>query len=69
MENTRLHAKVQDLEGRSCCNNIKIVGIAEGEEKGTPIEFVSALIPKLVGESYCQKPVIIDCAHKHPKFA
>ena len=47
-ENTRLQAKVNDLEGTSRRNNIKLVGIPEGEEKGTPTEFISALIPKLL---------------------
>lgn len=71
VENTRLQAKVNDLEGRSRHNNIKIVGIPEREEKGTPTEFISALIPKLLGESHFQKPVIIDCAHRtqQPKTA
>lgn len=64
VENTRLQAKVNDLEGRSRRNNIKIVGIPEREEKGTPTEFISALIPKPLGESHFQKPVIIDCAHR-----
>lgn len=61
VENTRLQAKVNDLEGRSRRNNIKI---PEGEEKGTPTEFICALIPKLLGESHFQKPVIINCAHR-----
>lgn len=63
-ENTLLQAKINDLEGRSRRNNIKIVGIPEGEEKGKPTEFISALIPKLLGEAHFQKPLLIDRAHR-----
>ena len=59
VENTRLRAKANDLEGRSRCNNIKIVCIPEGEERGKPT-FMSALISKLLGETHFQKPVIGD---------
>lgn len=45
-ENKKLWAKLLDLEGRSRRNNIRIVGVPEGEEKGRPTEFVSNLIPK-----------------------
>lgn len=63
-ENTRLRAKTNDLEGRSRRNNIKIVGIPEGEEKGRPTEFISAIFPTLLGESHFPKPVVIDRAHR-----
>lgn len=49
VRNIQLHTKVLDLEARSWRNNIKIVGIQEGEEEGRPTEFVSRLIPKLLG--------------------
>lgn len=61
-----LRSKVNDLEGRSRRNNIKFVGIPEGEEKGNPTEFVSTLIPKLLGEINFPKQVIIDRAHRFP---
>lgn len=63
-ENTRLRAKANDLEGRSRRNNIKIVGIPEGEEKGKPTEFISDILPTLLGESHFPKPVAIDRAHR-----
>ncbi|KAJ8009667.1 hypothetical protein DPEC_G00093560 [Dallia pectoralis] len=44
-ENAFLRAKTNELR-----NNVKFVGIPEGEEKGNPTEFISALIPKLLGE-------------------
>ena len=63
-ENTFLRTKTNDLEGRLRRNNVKFVGIPEGEEKGNPTDFVSALIPKLLGEAHFSKPVIIDRAHR-----
>lgn len=63
-ENAFLRAKTNDLEGRSRGNNVKFVGIPQGEEKGNLTEFVSALIPKLLGETHFPKPVIVDRAHR-----
>ncbi|KAE8296880.1 hypothetical protein D5F01_LYC05654 [Larimichthys crocea] len=63
-ENKKLRAKLSDLEGRSRRNNIKTVGVPEGEEKGRPTEFVANLIPKLLGDDVFTKPVIIDRAHR-----
>lgn len=63
-ENKRLRAKLSNLEGRSRYNNIRILGIPEGEEKGRPTEFVSNLIPKLLGDDNFAKPVVIDRAHR-----
>lgn len=62
-ENKDLRSKLSDLEGRSRRNNIKIVGIPEGEEKGRPTDFVSHRIPKLLGAENFDKPVVIDRAH------
>uniref|UniRef100_A0AAV2MGX8 Pentraxin (PTX) domain-containing protein n=1 Tax=Knipowitschia caucasica TaxID=637954 RepID=A0AAV2MGX8_KNICA len=62
----KLHSKLDDLEGRSRCNNIKIVGIPEGEEKGRPTEFVTSLIPKLLEQGNLAKQVIVDRAHRVP---
>lgn len=63
-ENGSLKLKVDDLEGRSRRNNIKIIGIPEKEEEGRPTEFVEALLPKLLGEENFQSPVVIDRAHR-----
>lgn len=64
-ENKTLQARLSVLEGRSRCNNIRIVGIPEGEEKGWPTEtFVSNLIPKLLGVDNFTKPVVTDRAHR-----
>lgn len=48
-QNSQLRAKVLDLEAQSRRHNIKIVGIQEDEEEGKPTEFVSRLIPQLLG--------------------
>lgn len=63
-ENHTLKLKLDDLEGRSRRNNIKIIGIPEQEEGGNPTEFVEALIPKLLGEENFHSSVIIDRAHR-----
>lgn len=64
--NERLLTKIDDIEGRSRRNNIKIVGIPEDEEKGRTTDFIAGLIPKLLGVSSFAKPVIVDRAHRIP---
>lgn len=64
--NGKLLTKIDDLEGRARRNNVKIVGIPEDEEKGKPTDFVTELIPKLLGVSNFAKPVIVDRAHRIP---
>lgn len=62
--NSQLHDKVQDLEACSRRHHIKIVGIKEGEEGGKPTEFVSKLIPKLLGAEHLSHPIKVDWAHR-----
>lgn len=62
--NGLLRAKVNDLEGRSRRLNVRIVGIKEGEEKGSPTDFVAKLIPELLGQDNFSRPVKIDRAHR-----
>ncbi|XP_024858516.1 uncharacterized protein LOC112449922, partial [Kryptolebias marmoratus] len=62
--NGLLKTKVNDLEGRSRRQNIRIVGIKEGEEDGHPTEFVSKLISELLGHDNFPKPVKVDRAHR-----
>lgn len=62
--NAQLQTKVLDLEARSRKHNIKLVGIPEDEEEGRPTDFVSKLIPKLLGEEHFPRPVKIDRAHR-----
>lgn len=63
-ENGLLKVKLNDLEGRSRRLNIRIVGIKEGEEKGNPTEFVTRLLPALLGPNNFTKPIKIDRAHR-----
>lgn len=63
-ENNALKLKVDDFEGRSRRNNIKIIAIPDHEEGGKPTEFVETLIPKLLGEGSFRAPVVIDRAHQ-----
>ncbi len=63
-QNSQLRAKVLDLEARSRRHNIKIVGIQEGEEESKPTEFISRLIPQLLGEEHFPHPVKVDRAHR-----
>ncbi|KAG1935267.1 hypothetical protein F2P79_019375 [Pimephales promelas] len=64
-ENKMLKFKLNDLEGRSRRNNIRIIGIPEGAEKGRPTEFVAELIKQLF-EDFSDPP-IIDRAHRVPQ--
>lgn len=65
--NGLLKAKINDLEGRARRQNIRIVGIKEGEEKANPTDFVTRLIPQLLGQSNFSKPIKIDRAHRSLK--
>lgn len=60
----QLQTKVLDLEARSRRHNIKIVGIKEGSEKGGPTDFVSRLIPELLGKQHFPHSVKVDRAHR-----
>lgn len=56
--------KLLDLEARSRRLNIKIVGIKEGSEEGRPTEFISNLIPELLGKEHFPYPLKVDRAHR-----
>lgn len=57
-------AKLEDLEARSRRQNIRIVGIKEKAENGRPTEFVTKLLPELLGEEHFNLPVEVDRAHR-----
>lgn len=63
-QNNQLRAKVLDLEAWSRRHNIKIVGLQEDEEEAKPTEFVSRLIPQLLGEKYFPHLVKADPVHR-----
>ena len=52
VQNKLLNAKVNDLEGCSRRQNIKIVGLPEKIERGSPTTFLSDLLPKLLGAEH-----------------
>lgn len=56
-----LSKKCEDLEGRSRQNNIRILGVPEGEEGPRPTEFVAGFLQKLLQLN--DKP-ILDRAHR-----
>ncbi len=64
-ENKMLKSKLNDLEGRSRRNNIRLIGIPEGVEKGRPTEFVAELIKQLFADF--SDPPVIDRAHRVPQ--
>ena len=68
-ENQRLCGKrcpTRSWSQSTRCNNIKILGLTEGEESGRPTEFIAGLLPKLLGANNFAKPVRLDRAHRIP---
>lgn len=63
-QNKLLKAKVIDLESRSRRQNIKIIGLPEKIEKGSPTAFVSDLLPKLLGAERFPRGIKVDRAHR-----
>ncbi|ROI15273.1 LINE-1 retrotransposable element ORF1 protein [Anabarilius grahami] len=64
LRTTLRHRSKSWKPARSRRHNIKIVGIQEDEEEGKPTEFVSRLIPQLLGEEHFPHPVKVDRAHR-----
>lgn len=60
-EVTALSLKCEDLESRSRRNNIRLIGISEGEEGNRPTEFVSNFLRDLLNME--EKP-LLDRAHR-----
>ena len=56
-----LKDKCEDLEGRSRRNNLRLVGVAEGLEKGNPTQFVSQLLKEAMG---LDEAPVLDRAHR-----
>lgn len=57
----RLQDKCEDLENRSRRNNLRIVGIAEGEEGNKPTEFISNFLKDILD---LEETPLIDRAHR-----
>lgn len=63
-DNKTLKARLEMLESHSRRQNIRICGIQEDTEKGKPTEFVSELIPALLGSEHFKTAILIDRAHR-----
>ena len=63
-ENARLKAKVTDLESQSRSQNIRILGLPDSIESGSPIEFFSKLLCEIFGNNTLPSPPEIDRAHR-----
>ncbi len=59
-----LTSKLDDLEGRSRRQNIKIIGLPEKVEEGRPTQFVADFLLQILGASNFSKPLKIDRAHR-----
>uniref|UniRef100_H3ALB8 L1 transposable element RRM domain-containing protein n=1 Tax=Latimeria chalumnae TaxID=7897 RepID=H3ALB8_LATCH len=55
-------ARIDDLENRSCRNNIRILGFPEGIEGNNPSSFLSKTLPDLLGFD-SSEPLEIERAH------
>lgn len=64
--NAALVSKTEDLENRSRRQNLRIVGLPEGVEGGSPLDFVSQLLHNVIGEDIFPKPPELDRAHRTP---
>ncbi|ROJ36683.1 LINE-1 retrotransposable element ORF1 protein [Anabarilius grahami] len=60
----KLKEKTCDLESRSRRQNIRIVGVKEGAEKGKPTEFVTNLLTQVLDAGNFDRPIQIDRAHR-----
>ena len=63
-DNKYLKAKLEDLESRSRCQNIRIVRIPEGAEKGRPTDFIAELIPAVLGKDHFKTELKVDRAYR-----
>ncbi|KAI4830209.1 hypothetical protein KUCAC02_001859 [Chaenocephalus aceratus] len=62
--NTKLQAKLTDLESRSRRNNIRIIGLPESIEGPHPSSFFSELLAEVLGDSVFESPPECDRAHR-----
>ena len=63
-DNTKLMAKVADLESRSRRQNIRVLGLPESTESGRPTEFFSDLLREVFGSETLPAPPEVDRAHR-----
>lgn len=63
-DNARLKTKVADLESRSRRQNIRILGLPESIESGSPTDFFSKLLCEVFGNNTLPLPPELDRAHR-----
>uniref|UniRef100_A0A087YRI4 L1 transposable element RRM domain-containing protein n=1 Tax=Poecilia formosa TaxID=48698 RepID=A0A087YRI4_POEFO len=63
-ENEALCVKMIDFEARSRRQNIKIIGLPEKIEGGSPREFLTKFIPELLGADHFHTQLEVDRAHR-----
>ena len=59
-----MRKKLLQAEFRSRRQNIRVAGVCEGVEGNNASEFVSSLIPKLLGAEHFPAKVLVDIAHR-----
>lgn len=52
-----------DLENRSRCQNLRIIGIPEGSENGKPPAFMASFFAEILGDNIAD-PLVLDRAHR-----
>lgn len=62
--NAVLVNKTEDLENRCRRQNLRTVGLPEGLEGGSPVEFISRLLQPVVGKDTFPEPSELDRAHR-----
>lgn len=62
--NSKLTLKVMDLESRSRRQNLRILGLPETVEGGSPVEFFSNFLCEIFGSEILSSPPEIDRAHR-----
>lgn len=61
-----LMARSEDAENRLRRNNVRVVGLPEGEEGANPVEFAEAFFKKLLGLQHLSPVYVVERAHRVP---
>lgn len=64
VQNEALKSKLDDLEGRSRRQKIKIIGVPEGSENSHTTKFVASLLAGLFGSNSFADPVTVARGHQ-----
>ena len=63
-DNAKLKATVDDQENHSRRQNIRVIGLPEGEEGANPIAFIGSFLKEIMGEKTFANTPVIDSAHR-----